>query len=82
MLLAIGCLVALAVASVAAAVRPGPVAYAAVGVCSVAWWLTNGPIEGPILWTVVPEKHGLTLADLAAPAAWLAVAVAVRWRRR
>jgi hypothetical protein len=82
MLPAIVCLAALVVVSIAAALRPGPLAYAAVGVASVAWWLTNGPIEGPVLWTVVPEKHGLTLADLAAPAAWLVVAVAGLRRRR
>jgi hypothetical protein len=36
----------------------------ALAVVSVAWLLVNEPVEGPILFVVVPE-HGLTGSDLA-----------------
>ena len=46
-------------------------------IAAVAWFLVNGPMEGPIL-VVVSDSNGLTGADLAGVAA-LALAI---WRAR
>jgi hypothetical protein len=57
----------------------------ALAVVSVAWLLVNGPVEGLVLVTVVPGRHGLTGSDLAgltglALAAWRGYR-ALRFRR-
>ena len=48
---------------------------------SGAWLLTNGPLEGPILW-VLDSQHGLTTADLLAPVAVGAVGLRLVALRR
>lgn len=74
-------LVALLAATVLSLVRPGPPAVVAVVAAGVAWWLVNGPVEGPVLHVVTPT-HGLTVADLLVPPlVALAVLAAVRRRR-
>ncbi len=48
---------------------------------AVGWALINGPVEGPVLWSLTPA-HGFTVADLASVAAVMVAAVLVWPRRR
>ena len=81
MLAALLSLTALAGTTAYALRVPSPTASAAVLSTSVAWLLTNGPLEGPILWTVAPDR-GLTTADLLVPVTVGAVALRQARRRR
>ncbi|MEJ5946770.1 hypothetical protein WDZ17_15845 [Pseudokineococcus basanitobsidens] len=74
-------LAALAAATLASVLRPGPLAVVAVAAAGVAWWLVNGPVEGPVLHVVSPS-HGLTVADLLVPPALAVAVVAAALARR
>lgn len=73
MLAALVLLVLIALA--AAGGRAGWPGVVALAVVSVLWLLVNGPLEGPVLWTI-SRTHGLTLGDLAGLAGLLIAA----WR--
>ena len=68
MLTALLSLTALAGTTAYALAMPRRHALGLVVAASGAWLLANGPLEGPILW-VLDSQHGLTTADLLAPAA-------------
>jgi hypothetical protein len=57
---------------------PSWLRYLLLVVTSVAWLLTNGPVEGATLIHLSPD-HGVTVADLAVVAAWLLVLSARVW---
>jgi hypothetical protein len=52
--------------------------YLLLAVTSVAWLLTNGPVEGTTL-IHLSSQHGVTVADLAVLGAWLLVLSARVW---
>lgn len=56
-------LVALIVAA-ATSDRTGRLGATLVGLLSLVWFLVNGEMEGPVLWTFSSD-HGLTAGDLA-----------------
>jgi hypothetical protein len=58
--------------------HPNVFRYLLLLAASVAWFLTDGPVEGEILLRLT-STHGLTLADLAAVAAWAMVAADRIW---
>ena len=81
MLAALVSLTALAGTTAYALRVPSAAASGAVLATSVVWLLANGPLEGPILWTVAPDR-GLTTADLLVPVAVAALAIRLTRRRR
>ena len=75
-------LIALVLAAAWAATGRGRLSVPVLLVLSALWLRTNGRLEGDVLLTVTPN-HGLTVADLAAPAlVGLALATRHRVRRR
>jgi hypothetical protein len=58
--------------------RPSVLRYLLLVAASVVWLLTDGPVEGDILLRLT-SSHGVTVADLAAVAAWVMVAADRIW---
>lgn len=81
MLTALLSLTALTGTTAYALVVPRRFSLGLVVVASGAWLLTNGPLEGRILW-VLDSQHGLTAADLLVPAAVGAVGLRLAHLRR
>jgi hypothetical protein len=57
---------------------PTALRFVLLAATSVAWLLTNGPVEGATLIHLAPD-HGVTVADLAVVVAWLLVVSARVW---
>jgi hypothetical protein len=59
------CVLALLLVTAIGAARGSCRCAVALNVLAVVWLLANGPVEGPVLWSM-DAQHGLTTADLLA----------------
>ena len=71
---------ALFASAVWCAITPRPWSLGALLGCAVVWPLTNGPLEGPVLWTF-DTQHGITVSDLLSVGAVALAAVKFRQMR-
>ncbi|BBY28633.1 hypothetical protein [Mycolicibacterium sediminis] len=73
-------LIALAASAAWCAIAPRPLSLGVLLTSAVVWPLTNGPLEGPVLWTLSAD-HGITVSDLLSVAAVALAAVEFRRMR-